>query len=117
MWGIEVTDEFLEWYGALDETDLEGVNLAVDRLSEVGPLLARPYADTVYGSRHSNLKELRIQSRGKPLRVFFAFDPRRVGLLLVGGDKTGDRQFYERMIPMADDLYDEHLSEIEHDDA
>ena len=58
------------------------------------------------------MKELRTQHQGRPLRTFFAFDPRRKAILLIGGDKTGDKQFYERMIPEADSLYDEHLAEL-----
>ncbi len=54
-----------------------------------------------------------MQSGGKPLRVFYAFDPRRMAILLIGGDKTGDKRFYELMIPVADDLYDEHLAELQ----
>jgi hypothetical protein len=53
-----------------------------------------------------------VQSGGKPLRIFYAFDPRRVAILLIGGDKTGDQRFYERMIPVADSLYDVHLEEL-----
>ena len=75
-------------------------------------MLGRPYADTVNGSRHPNMKELRTQHRGHPLRTLFAFDPRRCAILLIGGDKTGDAQFYERMIPLADRLYDEHLASL-----
>ena len=58
------------------------------------------------------MRELRVQHRGRPIRVFYAFDPRRTAILLVAGDKTGDDRFYERMIPEADRLYDEHLEEI-----
>ena len=58
------------------------------------------------------MRELRIPNGGKPLRVFDAFDPRRIAILLIGGDKTGDDRFYERMIPIADRLYDEHLQEL-----
>jgi hypothetical protein len=58
------------------------------------------------------MKELRTQSGGKPLRTFFAFDPRRTAILLIGGDKTGDDRFYDRMVPIADNLYDEYLIEI-----
>lgn len=58
------------------------------------------------------MRELRIQSGGKPLRIFYAFDPRRSAILLIGGDKTGDDRFYERMIPIADDLYDVYLQEL-----
>jgi hypothetical protein len=66
----------------------------------------------VTASRHANKKELRTQSKGRPLRTFFAFDPRRHAILLIGGDKTGDDRFYERMIPLADRLYDQYLEEI-----
>jgi hypothetical protein len=84
----------------------------VKLLQQLGPLLGRPHADTVKGSRHSNMKELRTQHRGRPLRTLFAFDPRRSAILLIGGDKTGDDRFYDRMIPLADRLYDEHLHEL-----
>jgi hypothetical protein len=63
-------------------------------------------------SRHSHMRVLRIQSEGRPLRVFYAFDPRRSAILLIGGDKTGDDRFYERMITVADELYDVHLKEL-----
>ena len=58
------------------------------------------------------MRELRVQSSGRPLRVFYAFDPRRAAILLIGGDKTGDKRFYERVIPMADALYDVYIEEI-----
>ena len=58
------------------------------------------------------MRELRIQSGGRPVRVFYAFDPRRSAILLIGGDKTGDDRFYEQFVPLADRLYDEHLKEL-----
>lgn len=58
------------------------------------------------------MKELRTQSQGRPLRTLFAFDPRRNAILLIGGDKTGENRFYEKMIPLADRLYDKHLKEL-----
>jgi hypothetical protein len=58
------------------------------------------------------MKELRTQHLGRPLRTLFAFDPRRSAILLIGGDKTGDDRFYERMIPRADGLYDLHLKTL-----
>lgn len=58
------------------------------------------------------MRELRIQSKGKPIRIFYAFDPKRDAILLIGGDKTGDKRFYKRMIPIADRLYDTYLEEI-----
>jgi len=108
-WEVEFSPEFERWWLTLDEDEREGVLAGVHLLRQMGPLLGRPYADTVKGSRHSNMKELRTQVRGRPLRTFFAFDPRRTAIILIGGDKTGDDRFYERMIPLADRVYDEHL--------
>ena len=85
-WEIEGTDQFQEWYADLS---------------------AR-----IEASRHANMKELRVQAGGRPLRIFFAFDPRRTAIRLLGGDKTGDKRFYERLVPQADELYDEHLSSL-----
>jgi hypothetical protein len=58
------------------------------------------------------MRELRVQSGGRPMRVFYAFDPRRTAILLIGGDKTGDNRFYERMLPLADDLYDIYIDDL-----
>jgi hypothetical protein len=66
----------------------------------------------VRGSRHGNLRELRVQHAGRPYRVLYAFDPRRMAILLIGGDKTGEDRWYERHVPIADRLYDEHLAEL-----
>lgn len=82
-------------------------------LAAIGPSLGRPRVDTVEGSKHPNIKELRIQSQGKPIRIFFAFDPVRNAVLLVGGDKSGKKRFYKEMTPQADQIYDRHLEELE----
>ena len=58
------------------------------------------------------MRELRAQQAGRPIRVFYAFDPRRTSILLIGGDKTGNDRFYQEYVPIADDLYDEHLEEL-----
>jgi hypothetical protein len=58
------------------------------------------------------MRELRVQSAGEPLRIFYAFDPRRTAILLIGGNKAGDDRFYERLIPLADRLYDDYLDEL-----
>ena len=63
-------------------------------------------------SRHSNMKELRVQCDGAPIRILFAFDPRRTGILLVGGNKIGNKRWYRENIPLADDLYDIYLEEL-----
>jgi hypothetical protein len=117
LWEIFGTDEFADWYGGLDQADQAAVDRVVGILERVGPQLGRPHADRIEGSRFVNMKELRAQSGGRPLRIFFAFDPTRAAVLLLGGDKTGDNRFYERMIPLADGLYDKYLSEMEHDDG
>jgi hypothetical protein len=111
-WQIEFTDEFGRWWDGLNEDEQTSVAVGVEKLELLGPSLGRPHVDTLYGSRHPNMKELRVQHRGEPYRVLFAFDPRRKGILLVGGNKGGDDRFYERMIPLADDLYDQHLEAL-----
>lgn len=110
-WEIEYTDQFGAWWETLSKDDQERVAIAVAVLEEQGPGLGRPWVDTLEGSRHPNMKELR--PRGGHIRVLFAFDPVRVAILLLGGDKS-DRwtAWYEQTIPQADRLYDEHLAEL-----
>lgn len=75
-----------------------------------GTHLLYPYSSGVEGSKFSHMRELRIQSHGDPIRVFYAFDPRRVAVLLIGGIKTGKgKRFYKKYIPIADKLYEQHL--------
>lgn len=103
MWSLETTDTFDGWFSALDDIDRAAVLALLIVLRERGPTLSRPYADTLRGSSYSNMKELRIQSKGRPLRAFFAFDPKRTGIVLCAGDKTGDeKRFYDVMMPIAD---------------
>jgi hypothetical protein len=111
-WEVEYTDEFELWWRGLTEDEQADVSASIELLEIHGPQLGRPHVDTIKGSKHSNMKELRTQSGGKPLRTFFAFDPRRTAILLLGGDKSGDDRFYDRMVPIADKLYDEYLKEI-----
>lgn len=111
MWGVEATDDFALWFDALDGADQERVAAAVEVLAEFGPGLGRPFVDTLKGSRHRNMKELR--PRGGHLRVLCAFDPRRIVVLLVGGDKTDQwERWYEGAVARADRLYDEHLVKL-----
>jgi len=111
-WDVEFTDEFNDWWQGLTTGEQENLTAGVELLIERGPHLGYPYSSGVNGSRHGHMRELRVQSGGQPLRVFYAFDPLRSAILLIGGDKTGDSQFYERYIPIADRLYDEHLDEL-----
>jgi hypothetical protein len=108
-WVVEYTDQFETWYLALDEQQQDRIDFVVGLLEEKEPLLGRPFVDTIRASQYSNMKELRVQAAGDAIRAFFAFDPRRAAILLIGGDKTGDEQFYDRLIPVADALYAEHL--------
>ncbi|HEX9812867.1 MAG TPA: type II toxin-antitoxin system RelE/ParE family toxin [Burkholderiales bacterium] len=111
-WDVEYTDEFGTWWNTLDEDEQSSVAAMVELLESKGPRLPFPYSSGVQGSRHSRMRELRIQHQGRPYRVLYAFDPRRVGILLIGGDKTGNDRWYDEHIPRADRLYDEHLEAL-----
>lgn len=111
-WEIEGTDEFVEWFESLDDSEKSSVITVVDLLEEKGPHLGFPYTSDVRGSDHGHLRELRIQHAGEPYRVLYAWDPRRTAILLLGGVKTGDDRWYLRNISIADRLYDEHLREL-----
>jgi hypothetical protein len=106
------SEEFEEWFKALDDADTDAVARVVDMLEMQGPTLPFPYSSSIKGSRLA-LRELRIQSRGRPLRVFYAFDPVRQAVLLLGGDKTGDDRFYQTMIPRAEAIFSRYLQELE----
>jgi hypothetical protein len=109
---VEYTDEFEAWWEALTEPEQESVAYSVGLLEAKGMALGYPHCSRINGSKHAHMRELRVQHQGRPYRVFYAFDPRRKAILLIAGDKTGDGRFYERMIPEADRLYDEHLDEF-----
>jgi hypothetical protein len=111
-WIVEATDEFSVWFLELGAGVQDDIDRVVGLLEAKGPQLPFPFSSGITGSRHGHLRELRVQSGGEPYRVFYAFDPRRTAILLIGGCKTGDDRFYERMIPLADDLYDEYLAEL-----
>ena len=115
-WDVEVTDEFKAWWNGLTEAEHISVERAVLLLEDRGPHLPFPYSSRVKGSRHSAMRELRVQHQGHPYRVLYVFDPRRVALLLLGGDKTGDDRWCEKSVPLADRLYDNDLAEIEEED-
>jgi hypothetical protein len=107
-WEVEYTDDFESWWEDLNEDEQESVELVEAR----GPQLPFPDSSGVHTSKHGNMRELRIQHQGRPYRVLYAFDPRRVALLLLGGDKTGNDRWYEESVPKADRLYESHLEEL-----
>ncbi len=109
-WDIDA--EFVEvWIKGLDPISMQRVVAALDILEEKGPTLGRPLVDSIKGSRHKNMKELRPGSAGATeLRILFIFDPERRAILLVAGDKRGLwSEWYRHNVPIADSRYDEHL--------
>jgi hypothetical protein len=106
---VEYTNEFEEWWNRLSEKQQTDVAVSVALLEHRGPLLPFPHSSAVFGSKHNHMRELRTQSEGRPLRILYAFDPRRTAILLIGGEKTGDNRWYDVFVPIADRLYDEHL--------
>ena len=110
-WVVEVGDEFEPEFAELQE-DVRTEILALARLlQQFGPQLGRPRADTLSGSRHANMKELRFSAADGEWRVAFAFDTKRKAILLVAGDKSGgsEKRFYRELIRKADDRFDAHL--------
>ena len=115
-WEVEFTDQFAEWWDELAEEEQDAVTAAVQVLERRGPGLGRPLVDTIKQSRHKNMKELIPPASA--IRVLFAFDPRRAAILLIGGNKSGAwGGWYDRMVPVADDLFDEHLRDLETEGA
>lgn len=111
-WDIEGVDEFTDWYASLDDDEQDSVIRIVDLLIDQGPTLPFPYSSGVEASRHGHMRELRIQHRGRPYRVLYAFDPRRTAILLLGGDKTGRDDWYEDSVPKADARYDAYIVQL-----
>ncbi len=112
-WEVEYTNEFGDWWDGLSEGEQVAISAAVGLLEARGPQLSFPYSSGIATSRHSHMRELRVQYRGEPYRLLYAIDPRRVALLLIGGSKGGDDSWYETYVPIADRLYDEHLRELD----
>ncbi|MDR1788133.1 MAG: type II toxin-antitoxin system RelE/ParE family toxin [Treponema sp.] len=111
VWEIEYTDEFNEWWETLNDAQQGAVDSSVRLLEGAGPNLGYPHSSGVRSSRHTGMRELRTQAQGHPLRTFYAFDPRRTAILLIGGDKTGNDRFYNEFVPLADKIYDQYLKE------
>lgn len=117
-WEIEATDEFFAWTEALERSDAgarDMLDAVIDMLAEKGPMMRRPYVGEIVTSRHHNMKELLVPAGTVELRVLFCFDPRRMAILLLGGDKSKDSLWnarYEKAVPEADDLYDVYLAEL-----
>lgn len=110
---VEFSDEFGEWWDGLTAAEQKSIDFTVSLLQECGPTLKMPHSSGVETSRHGRMRELRIQHEGRPYRVLYVFDRRRIALLLIGGDKTGNNRWYEQYVPVADAIYDRHLRDLE----
>lgn len=111
-WDVEYTDEFEGWWDDLSEAEQEDIDAVVELLEARGPRLPFPYSSGIQSSKHDHMRELRIQHHGRPYRVLYAFDPRRTAILLLGGDKTGNDDWYDENVPKADKLYDAYIGEL-----
>lgn len=112
-WNIKQTEEFQNWFENADDKLQEDIVENIEVLRQFGPNLGRPKADTIKGSKITNLKELRFASGKKVIRVFYVFDPGRNAVLLVGGNKagSGDKTFYKQMIAESEKAYAKYLEE------
>jgi hypothetical protein len=113
-WIVEFHPLFAEEFSEFSEVVQNALLAEVGLLEKYGPLLNRPHVDTLNGSKHTNMKELRFTSDNDIWRVAFAFDPNRQAILLVAGDKSGvsEKRFYKQMIKKADKRFDEHLTQL-----
>ena len=112
-------DLISDWMASLDDVTYDRVLAALNILQAEGPGLGRPLVDNVKGSRFPHMKELRPPSSGRQtIRILFAFDPQREAITLVAGDKTNNwTRWYRKNIPLADDLYEQHLKDLEEGDS
>ena len=113
-WVVEIGDEFEPEFYELDEAVRTEILAHARLLQQFGPQLGRPRVDTLNGSRHANMKELRFDAADGVWRVAFAFDPKRKAILLVAGDKSGvsEKKFYRALIVKADDRFDAHIGRL-----
>ena len=113
-WAVLYHDAFLPELEALPEGVQDELLALVELLAVSGPTLGRPHADTLAGSKHANMKELRFAADDGAWRVAFAFDPRRRAIILVAGDKSGKAQkrFYKALIARADARFADHLETL-----
>ena len=118
-WEVDLHDDFVPEYNELHKDAQDELLANIELLEQFGPRLARPHADTLNGSRHANMKELRFEAAGGVWRVAFAFDPKRKAILLVAGDKSGvgGMRFYRQLIDKADARFDAHLAKIKRQTA
>jgi hypothetical protein len=115
-WRVEISTEFERWWESLDEKTQDALTAVIRLLQRDGPMLPRPYADKLRGSKY-DLRELRDTvydeaNEQHVYRILYAFDPRRQAFICLGGDKSNDRRWYERNIPRAEAIFEVHLEEL-----
>ncbi len=116
VWNVKFYPDFAEEFTTLNIAVQETLNRRIDNLRIERPHLGRPYADTLQGSRHANMKELRLKADGGVWRFAFAFDPEQKAIILCGGDKSGlknQSKFYRALIEKADGRFEEHLEKMQ----
>lgn len=113
-WVVELADEFEAEFDGLPEAVQDELLAQTKVIEQFGPRAKRPRVDTLNGSKHANMKELRFDADGGVWRVAFAFDPQRKAVLLVAGDKSGgnEARFYRRLITVADERFDAHIERL-----
>jgi hypothetical protein len=113
-WEVDLHDDFVPEYRELHKDVQDELLALIGLLEQFGPQLGRPRADTLNGSRHANMKELRFDAADGVWRFAFAFDPKRRAIVLCGGDKSGggEKRFYRQLIDKADERFDAHLAVI-----
>jgi hypothetical protein len=111
-WNIIFDPDFRIWFYQQEQGFQDEAFAVLGILAELGPTLGRPRVDTLEGSGFNNMKELRIQYKGEPWRVLFAFDPKRQAILLVGGNKSGNKRWYKENILLADKRYEKYLETL-----
>lgn len=115
-WTLIYLDYYENWLNDQEEELQDEAFAQLEVLKQFGPTLGRPRVDTLKDSNLANLKELRFLFKGAPIRILFAFDPKQQGMIMLGGDKTGDKRWYKTNIPIAEKLYAEHLEKQRKDD-
>jgi len=114
-WTVLLDDDFALWLSDQPYAVRVGIAAHIGLLAKFGPALGRPQVDTLQGTSLPNLKELRVQIQGDPWRVLFVFDPKRRAIVLVGGNKRGDKRWYKQNIPLAEARYQRHLQQLENE--
>ena len=110
-WIVEFAAEFEPEFDAMSQDVQDAIFVRARLLEREGPSLGRPHVDSLKGSKHAHMKELRCNAADGVWRIAFAFDPDRQAILLVGGDKSGgsEKRFYKQLIARADERFDRHL--------